>query len=107
MSGVNNKDFSNLTVTDTAKVLSSSCSPVMPAGAKGALITVETAAVRYRDDGETPVAAAGSSTILNVGDVLTFDSWTYPGNNWRSVLRVIQFVRAAGTSGILTIHWYD
>ena len=107
MSGVNNVDFSNLTVTGTAKVMAEECSPIMPNLAKGAMIAVETAAVRYRDDGTAPVAAAGSSTILNIGDVLTFDSWSYPGNNWRQVLRAIQFIRAAGTSGILTIHWYD
>jgi len=107
MSGVNNAGFSNMTVTGTAKTLATACSPVMPSGAKGAFIIVATAPVAYRDDGTAPVAAAGSSTTLNVGDTLAFDSWTYPGNNWRQVLKAIQFIRTTTTSGILSIHWYD
>lgn len=104
MSGVNSKGFSNMTVTNTAKVLATACSPVMPAGAKGAFITVMTDGVCFRLNG-TPVFAAGSCSVLNVGDDLAFDSWTYPGNNWGSVLRSIQFIRVSNDAKIV-IEWF-
>ena len=106
MGGVNSKGFSNLTVTGTAQVMATACSPAMPDGAKGAIIVVETAPVRYREAG-TAVSAAGSGHLLNVGDSLNYDSWTHPGNDWRSVLKAISVIRTTGTSGILTISWYD
>ena len=101
MSGVNNVAFTNEAVTASAATIT------VPAGAKGAIITVQTAAVAFRMDGTAPVAAAGSSTVLNVEDILTFDSWTYPGNNWRSVLKAIQFVENTVTDGVLAIEWFD
>ena len=101
---VNNIDYSTLTVTSGTQVLATTCSPVMPSGAKGALITVEGAQIRWRDDGE--VATASDGHIMNVGDVLTFDSWTVP-NNWRTVMARIQVIRTGGVDGTLRISWYD
>ena len=106
MGGVNSVDFSNMTVTNAAKVMATGCSPAKPRGAKGAMISVMTDAVCFRIDGTAPVYAAGSCTVLNVGDVLTFDSWTYPGNNWRQVLEAIQFIRVTGDA-LIAIEWFD
>ena len=103
--GLNNCGYSTMAVTDTAKVLATGCSPVMPGQARGAVITVETAQIRYRDDGTAPTDTEGH--ILNVGDVLTFDSWTIPEQSWKQVLKAIQFIRTGGTSGALRISWYD
>ena len=107
MGGVNNMGFSNMAVTASAAKMATGCDPVMPSGAKGAVIVVQTAAVAYRMDGTAPVAVAGSSTVLNVGDVLTFDSWSYPGHNWRQVMNAIQFIENTATDGVLSIEWFD
>ena len=106
MSGVNHIDTSNMTVTNAAKVLATACDPVMPSNARGALITVMTDGVCFRMDGTAPVYAAGSCSVLNVGDNLEFNSWTYPGNNWRQVLRTIQFIRVSGDA-LIVIEWFD
>mgnify|MGYP001579971841 FL=1 len=103
--GINNLDYSTLTVTGSAQVLATACSPVMPSQTKGAVITVEGAPVRWRDDGTAPTATEGQ--LMNVGDVLTFDSWTVPEQNWKQILRAIQFIRTTATSGLLKISWYD
>ena len=101
----NNIDYSTLTVTGSAQVLATTCSPALPGAAKGAVIRLETAPIRWRDDGETVTTTEGH--IMNIGDVLTFDSWTVPKNNWRSVLSRIQVIRTGATSGKLKISWYD
>tara|TARA_Y100000310_G_scaffold331123_2_gene404140 strand:- start:153 stop:434 length:282 start_codon:yes stop_codon:yes gene_type:complete len=93
-----------MTVTNTAKVLATECSPVMPNTAHGMMVTVEDDQVRYRDDGAAPTASEGH--LLNDGDVLTFDSWTAPKSNWRQVLNAIQFIRVVGDAK-LKISWYD
>ena len=106
MSGVNSVDFSNMTVTNAAKVMATACDPVKPVAAKGAMISVMTDSVCFRIDGTAPVYVAGSCTVLNVGDTLTFDSWTYPGNNWKQVLNAIQFIRVSGDA-LIAIEWFD
>lgn len=98
---VNNAGYNSVTVAGTSIGLT------VPTGAKGALIVVQNAPVCYRDDGTAPVAVAGSSTVLDVGDQLKFDSWTPPGNNWRQEMKAIRFIRTGGTSGILSCHYYD
>jgi len=103
---VNTIDYSTMAVTDTVKTLATACSPVMPDGAKGATITVETDAVRYRMDGTDPDSGVGNGDLLNVGDVLTFDSWTVPKNNWRQPMSAIKFHRET-TDAALSIHWFD
>ena len=101
---VNTIDYGTLTVS-TSSVGMADASPAMPAKAKGAVITLEDAQIRWRDDGTAPTATEGH--ILNASDVLTFDSWTAPGNNYKQVLNAIRFIRAGGTDGKLKISWYD
>ncbi len=101
---VNNIDYSTLAVAGTAVGLTVDASPVMPSGAKGATITVETDQVRFRDDGTAPTASEGH--LLNVGDVLSFNSWTVPREDFRQVLKAIQFIRVTNTAA-LKISWYD
>ena len=72
--------------------------------AKGAVITVETDQVRYREDGTDPTSTEG--ILLNVGDVLTYDSWTVPKQNWRSVLEAVRFIKVTAAAK-LKIHYYD
>jgi len=103
--GVNNIDYSTISVTGTAKVVHSSCSPAMASQAKGAVMTLETAPIRFRDDGEAVTATEGH--LLNVGDTLTYDSWTVPRENWRSVMSKLQVIRTGATSGALKISWFD
>ena len=76
----------------------------MPSQAKGALITVETDQVRWRDDGTDPTSSEGH--LLNAGDVLTFDSWSVPKLNWRQVLNAIKVIRVTNDAK-LKISWYD
>ena len=105
MSGVNSKDFSTLTVTDTAAVVSTAASPAMVAGTKGAVIHVENAPIRYREDGTAPTATEGA--YVEAGGSIVYNSWTIPGADWRSVLRALQVIRVTDTSALLKIHWYD
>ena len=102
--GVNCIDYSTLTVSSTALLLRTSAAPDMPSRAKGAVITVEDDQVRYRDDGTDPASDEGH--LLNVGDVLTFDSWSVPKQNWRPVLQTIKFISVT-TDAKLKISWYD
>ena len=104
MGGINCIDYSTLTVSNTALVVATACSPTMPERAKGAEMTVETDAIRFRIDGDAPTSTEG--TLLNIGDILNYDSWTTPRANWRSVLNAIQVIRVT-TDAKLKIHWYD
>lgn len=102
---VNNVDYGTLTV-GTASVGMADASPAMPSRAKGAVITVEDAQIRYRGDGTAPTATEGH--VFSPGDPpLTFDSWTAPGNNYKQVLNAIRFIRSGGADGKLKISWYD
>ena len=104
MAGTNTLDYSTLTVTDTAQVLAETSSPVMPTRAKGAIITGEVNQWRWRDDGTAPTSSEGH--LMNPGDILTFDSWTVPSQNWVSVLKAIQVIEVTGAP-LLKISWYD
>ena len=101
----NNVDFSTLTVTGSAQNLATTCSPIMPAGAKGAIMTLDTAPIRFRDD--TTDASATVGHQMNVGDVLTFDSWTVEKQDWQTVMARLTVKRTGDTSGVLNISWYD
>jgi len=61
--------------------------------------------MRWRDDGTAPTASEGH--LMNVGDVLTFDSWSVPKLNWRETLLAIQVIRTGATNGALKISWYN
>ncbi len=101
--GTNCIDYSTLTVSSAALVMATSCAPVMPSRAKGCEITVESDQVRYRIDGADPDSSEGH--LLEVGDVLTFDSWT-TNVNWRSVMAAIKFIRVTADVK-LKISWFD
>jgi hypothetical protein len=73
--------------------LSALSSLTVPTGAQEALITVETAAVRYRDDGTAPTAAIGMP--LAVGATL----------DYTGTLANIQFIAQTGTP-VLDILYY-
>ena len=73
MSGINNVDYSTLTVTGSAQVVSTAASPAMNGLAKGAIMTVETAPIRWRDDGTAPTPTEGH--LLLPGGILEFNSW--------------------------------
>jgi len=96
-------DYATLTVSSTAVSLLTDASPTLPSAAKGALITVETDQVRYREDGTAPTSSEG--ILLEAGDVLTYDSWTNR-ENWRSVMKTVQFIRVS-TDATLKIQYYD
>lgn len=104
MGGVNCIDYSTLAVSSSAVTFGVDASPILPTRAKGAIITVETDQARYRIDGTAPTSTEGH--LLEIGDVLTFDSWTEPTNDWRQVLNAIQFIRVT-TDAALKISWFD
>ena len=101
---INNVDYSTIPISSASKVLATESSPTMPSQAHGAVITVEDDQVRWRDDGTAPTSGEGH--LLNVGDTLTFDSWSVPKNNWKQVLNAIRFIRVS-TDAKLKISWYD
>jgi len=95
-------DESTLTVAGTSIGLSSA-SPTLAAaellGARQAVITIKTAPVYYRQDGDN---ATSSDTILYPGDILNV-----LGDSMRSILANIRFLRVGSTSATLVIRWYD
>ena len=99
MSGINVLYFESVTVADSSIGLN------MPNGAKGALLTLETAQIRWRADGTAPTSAVGH--LMEVGDTLNFTSWEVPSANWKSVLRAIRFIRTTATSGVLRVTYFD
>ncbi len=98
---INNAGFTTETVGSAAALIS------VPTGGltNGAIMTVQVDQVAYRLNG-VPVAVAGSSTVLNVGDQLVFDSWTTPRNSWRTVMQKVQFIRVTNDA-TLAIEWFD
>ena len=105
---VNNVDFSTVDVQTTVVNLATDLTPTMPARAKGAVITLDdtTSALRYRDDGTDPTTAVGHK--VNPGDVVTFDSWTVPKQNWRQVMLQTNWIQCvAATTGTLMVSWFD
>ncbi len=104
--GQNNIDYGSITVSDATVKTLASITGGIPTGAKGALMTIDQKALRMRDDGTDPAADEGH--LLNVGDVLTFDSWSVPKAQWKSVFPRMKFIPAvAGTTGYVRISWYD
>jgi hypothetical protein len=93
-------NYDYLTVSSTAVGLESG-SEGMPSGAKGVVITVEDADVRYRMDGTDPTTTEGH--LLSVNDVLSFPSWQ---GNWKSVLAKIKFIAVSGDAD-LKISYFD
>jgi hypothetical protein len=73
--------------------LASAANLTPPTGTTAALITVETASVRWRDDGAAPTASIGM--LLSAGQ-----SFTYYGN-----LAAIQFIAQSG-SPVVNVSYY-
>jgi len=75
-----------------------------PHGAKGAILSIETAAVRWRIDGTDPTTGTGHPQAA--ASTLTFDSWTAPGSDWGEVMKKLRFIGAAGTPTIF-VSYFD
>jgi hypothetical protein len=96
-SGDNPCGYQQISSLSTATSLTVPGAPTAPLGAgppTGALITCETASVRYRDDGIAPTTTVG--ILLNAGDVLF-----YTGN-----LAAIQFIAVSGSPS-LSVAFYS
>lgn len=87
--GTNFAAFESITVDATAGGVALTTATI--AKQNDALITVETAQVRFTLDGTAPTASAGH--ILEVGDVLELDS--------SEALELARFIRTGGVSGVL------
>lgn len=94
-------DFSTLTVSNTA-VGFDSASPAMPTRAKGFLITVEDADVRWRADGSDPTSTEGHR-IRDEG-IFVADSTR---RDWRQLMNAIKFIRTGSADASLKISWTD
>lgn len=77
----------------------------IPDGAKGCIITFTGAGVRWRADGTAPTTGVGHYQAAN--SVLTFDSWTAPGNDWRSILKKLEFSPSSSGTVTLDISYFD
>lgn len=84
--------FCQITLTGTATTLQSGCTK-FPANANAALITVETASARWRDDGTAPTASVGQ--LLGSGSAVY-----YQGD-----LTQLNFIAVSG-SPVLDINFY-
>mgnify|MGYP001608381281 CR=1 FL=1 len=87
--------YATLTVADTAIGLSSASTAITHA-VTGAIITLETAQIRWRADGTVPTDTEGH--IMNISDALDFSE-----GNWQELLNRIRFIRTGATSGALKI----
>jgi len=102
--GVNVLDYSTLTVSSSAQVVQSTCSPQMPGFAHGATIVCEDEQWRYRLDDTAPTATEG--ILVEAGEKVIFDSWTSPRTDWRNVLKKMQVIRVVN-DGAMKIHFFD
>lgn len=85
-------DYESVTVADTAiGITASKVSPANGERAKILFCTLETAQVRFRTDGTDPTSSEGH--IINVGDVVTFNSTGDIGR--------FRAIRTGATSGVL------
>jgi hypothetical protein len=93
-------DYGSYTITDTANELldfADAGSPsTLPKGTRSFVGTLETASVRFRDDGSSPTSTEG--TLIDIGARIGLS---------RSEIGKGQLVRTAGTSAVLKGHFYD
>ena len=83
------KGFQQITLSGTASTLT------VPAGAQVALIRVETANARWRDDGTAPTTTVGMP--LNSTDTFQLEYW--------GTLSAIEFIAVSG-SPVLNVSYY-
>lgn len=91
--GTHFSGFESVTVAASSTALTTATI----AGKESALITLETAQVRFTLDGTAPTATIGH--ILNVDDVLELDS--------SEAMGIVRFFRTGGTSGTLRCSYGD
>ena len=93
-------DYGSYTITGSADELfdfADAGSPSsLPASAWSFVGSLETAAVRYRDDGTSPTASEG--VLINPGARIALS---------RSEMGKGQFIRTGSTSAVLKGHFYD
>jgi len=77
----------------------------IPGMAKGAIITCTGAGIRWRLDGTKSSTGTGHYQAAN--SVITFDSWTAPGNDWRSVLKKMKVSPSSSGTVVLAISYFD
>ncbi len=94
-SGTHYSAFESVTVDATAGGVALTTATI--AQMESALITAETAQVRFTLNGTAPTATAGH--ILEVGDVLEIDS--------SEAMGLVRFIRTGGTSGTLRCSYGD
>ena len=87
-------DYATLTLSTTGAVTLTSASPAINSTTfrnkvKHALMTVETANVRWRTDGTAPTTTEGH--LAYTGDVLDFT-----GRGWGTLLPLIQWIAESG-----------
>lgn len=97
-------DFSTMRLNVAAKGLIADADVLLPASAKGIIITVEGTAMRWRADGTAATTSVGHT--VSAGGSLTFDSWSDPKNNWRSILKNLSMISTSSTSD-LQISYFD
>ncbi len=99
--GANIVSFSVVTVSTTANGLT------IPDRANGLIIVTQGDKIRWRGDGTIPDSDTGVYTA--VASKLTFDSWSAPRKNWRSVMNNLRFIRDTASTGDakLIIHYFD
>lgn len=89
--------YGTLTVADTAVGLADA-SLAITHGVTGAILTLETAQIRWRADGTAPTSGEGH--LLDISDVLDFSD-----GNWGELLNRIKFIRTGSTSGVLKVSY--
>lgn len=96
--------FDQLTVANTSVGLTdaSNITAAMVAKAHHALITIETADIRYRTDGTT-VATTVGHLVYDGGGM----EWLESKRDYGSILKGLRMKRNAGTSATASITLYD
>ena len=99
--GANIVKFETVVVSTTANRLT------IPDRANGVIIVTQGDKLRWRADGSDPDSNTG--VYYAVASTLTFDSWSAPRKNWRSVMKNLRFIRDTAASGDakLVIHYFD
>lgn len=90
-------DFEKISVTDTATGFTAATyAPTGQPAATKALVTVETAAVRYRSDGTAADATTGH--LLDPGDSILIEG--------TDAIVDASFIRSTSTSGTIQVTYY-
>ena len=116
MSGVNVVGSAYLNVNSTAMYIfagstgstGSTGGLGLPERAKGLRMRAQNAGVRLWLDGTVPTTSVNGGELVSSSGVFVLDSWTPPGNNWRSVMLNTRVMSTGdGSTSNLTIHFFD